>query len=92
MPFMMNRSNIEALVYENIADVFMMTPEEVRVNPETRFREDLAAVSLQYFPLISNLEEELDIALDFKEFQIAAPTFTKAVDFVWKTYEKQMIQ
>jgi len=82
------RENITHIIIKNIAEIFGLEPEYVAAHPELRFREDLHAKSLQYFPLIGVLEIELDIELDYHEFQYEARTIQHTIDFVNKIYEE----
>jgi len=45
--------------------------------------------SLHLFPLISRLEDQLDIALDYSEFINKGKTINSAVDLVLTVVEKE---
>ena len=83
------RERIAKILNETIADIFMLDLEYVASNPELNFRKDLKASSIQYFPLISELEEQLDIELDAHDFQWKAHTIAQAVVFVEQEYIAQ---
>lgn len=86
---MFTREQIAEVVAESMADIFMMDKQDILNRPELDFRVDLNANSIQYFPLISDIEERLDIELEGHEFQWVAKTFSMAVDFVYEAYSKQ---
>lgn len=85
----MTREEVKKVVYESIADAFMLEESEIFAHSDWNFRTDLNATSLQYFPLISDIEERLDIELEAHEFQWVAKTIEQAVDFVYTAYAAQ---
>jgi len=82
------REKISNIVIEKVADIFALDEKYVAEHPELNFRKDLGAKSLQYFPLVTALETELDIELEYHEFQIQALTIELAIDFVIEAYNK----
>ena len=52
-----------------IAKLFQKDPEYVKAHPELRLKEDLHADSKQYFPMISAIEDEFDLMIDYHYFQ-----------------------
>ena len=89
---MLTREQVAEVVTKGIADIFMMDASHVAGHPELNFRTDLNATSLQYFPLIADMEEKLDIELDSHDFQWIAKTVGDAVEFVYKAYTAQKAQ
>jgi len=83
------QARISEAVYKNVADIFLLSRDYVAAHPELRFREDLHAKSLQYFPLIGALETDLDIELDYHRFQNEARTVGLAIDFVSEACNNQ---
>ena len=83
------REKITDILEGAVADVFMFDREYVAANHELRFREDLATSSVQYFPIVAALEEELGIDIDFHEFQYESGTIKLAIDYVVKLYNEQ---
>jgi len=83
------REKITEMLINDIADVFMLDKDYVESHPELNFREDLVANSMQYFPIITALEEELKIDIDFHEFQNEARTIELAIDYVLTLYNAQ---
>lgn len=81
----MTREEIKEVVLKELKMVFGhdITDETIR------FREDLAAKSLEYFPLISALEDDLDIDIEYHEFQSDAQTIGQAIDLCKKLYDAQ---
>ena len=83
------REKVADLIDDVVADVFMFEKDYVAANHGLRFREDLATSSIQYFPIISALGEELQIDIDFHEFQYESGTIEQAIDYVVKLYNEQ---
>ena len=76
------RQKICTALYEEVADIFMLSIDDIAAHPEWNFRTDLSATSLQYFPLVTGLEEKLGITIDAHDFQWSAHTVGDAVDFL----------
>ena len=83
------RQKISDILHENIADIFMMEKDHIASHPELNFRTDLKATSLQYYPLITELEDQLGIDIDAHDFQWKAHTIGEAVDFLMNLYSAQ---
>ena len=83
------REKITELLINDIADVFMLDKDYVATNHELNLREDLVANSMQYFPIITDLEEALEIDIDFHEFQNEAKTIKLAIDYILNLYNVQ---
>jgi hypothetical protein len=83
------RQKIVDVLNETIADIFMKDKDFIAVHHELNFRMDLNATSMQYYPLITEMEEQLDIELDAHDFQWKAHTIEDAVDFVMEAYLEQ---
>lgn len=79
---------ITQIVEQCVARVFQLDPAEVASHHELRFKEDLHATSQQYFPIIAAFEDKLDLYIDYHDFQFAAVTIQKAIDFTVEEYEK----
>ena len=77
-----NTQKMTNILNEAVADIFMMETEYIAAHHELNFRKDLSASSIQYFPLITELEELLDIDIDIHEFQSKAHTIADAVVFL----------
>lgn len=80
---------IAEVVYQAIADAFMVDVDEIKNNPDKRLREDMGASSMQYFPIIATIEDECDIEVDMHLFQNEARTIGTAVDYVIGLYNQQ---
>ena len=76
------RKKVEEILYKSVADVFMKDESYIVAHTDLNFRLDLNASSTQYYPLISDLEEQLDIDIDAHDFQYNAQTIAQAVDYV----------
>jgi len=83
------REKVIDVMERAVAEVFMFEREFVAANHELKFREDLATSSIQYFPIVAALEEELQINIDFHEFQYESGTIELAIDYVVKLYNEQ---
>ena len=73
-----------------IARVFRKDVNEIASNHELRIKEDLGANSKHYFPIISYLEEEYDLMIDYHVFQFEATTIQSAIDYVVNEYHNQI--
>ena len=75
----MTRDEVLALIRAHLADELEVDPD--RIEPATRFREDLEADSLDLFTLVQELEDSYGVRMSDEE---AARILTvgQAVDFV----------
>ena len=75
----MNRDEVFALVQQHLADELDIDP--ARIGPETRFKEDLEADSLDLYTLVQELEDTYGVKMaDEQAARIL--TVGQAVDFV----------
>ena len=79
---MATAEEIKQGVYAAVADAFMLSAEQVAANPAVRLREDLGASSMNYYPLISDLEEAFDVEFELHDFQFRAKTVDDIVAMV----------
>lgn len=75
----MTRDEILALIRAHLADELELDPE--RVQEGTRFKEDLAADSLDLYTLVQELEDSYDVRMS-DEQAARITTVGQAVDFV----------
>ena len=68
-----------------LAQIIEKPEAEVAANPGASFKEDYGMTSLQYFPLISEMEEKFDIEMDYSGFLLKALTVQDGIDFVYET-------
>ncbi len=75
----MTREDVFQLIRAHLADELEVDPE--RIGPDTRFREDLEADSLDLYTLVQELEDSYGVRISDEE---AAKILTvgQAVDFV----------
>ena len=83
------RGKVTNIMVDTVADVFMLEKDYIAANLGIKFREDLATSSIQYFPIVAALEEELKIRIDFHEFQYESGTIELAIDYVVKLFNEQ---
>ncbi len=79
---MATKEQIEKVLYQSLSDVFGLPVEEFAAKPELRLREDLTAKSMEYFPLIGDLEDRLGIQIEYHDFQTEAQTVGMTVEYV----------
>lgn len=79
---MATTQEIQSIVTTKVAEVIGSTPEEVAAAPEASLIGDLGMTSIQIFPLISELEDQLDVEIDFAEFLTKAKTVGGTVEFI----------
>jgi acyl carrier protein len=75
----MERDEVMNLVREHLSTELEVPPE--RIQPETRFREDLDADSLDLYELVMELEDRYEIRVSEEE-AARIETVGDAVDFV----------
>lgn len=78
----MNREKIAEIVNKIVADVFNLDPAYVAEHPELNYRADFAATSLHYFPLLADLEDQLNVEVENHYFQNRASTVADTIDFM----------
>ena len=83
------RAKVAEVFIINMADVFMLDEEYITANPDLNFKEDLAANSIKYFPLLAALEDELGIEISLHDFQNEGKTVSLGIDYVTWLYKKQ---
>ena len=75
----MEREEVMKLVRDHLSTELEVEPE--RIQPETRFRDDLDADSLDLYELVMELEDRYDIRVSEEE-AAGIETVGDAVDFV----------
>jgi acyl carrier protein len=75
----MEREEVMTLVRTHLSTELEVAPEKIQ--PETRFREDLDADSLDLYELVMELEDRYDIRVSEEE-AAEIETVGNAVDFV----------
>ena len=78
----MTREKIAEIVDQIVADVFNLDPAYVAAHPELNYRTDFGATSLHYFPLLSDLEEQLNVEVENHYFQNRASTVGETIEFM----------
>lgn len=78
----MTRQEIAEIVNKTVADVFNLDPAYVAEHPELNYRTDFGATSLHYFPLLSDLEEQLNVEVENHYFQNRASNVAETIDFM----------
>ena len=76
------REQITNIFVTIIANILNKTEDEMLAKLDAKFKEDFEMTSLQYFPLISELEDKLDIEVDYSDFLTRALTVNDGVDFI----------
>lgn len=75
----MDRDQVMSLVRRHLSEELEVDPD--RIQPETRFREDLDADSLDLYELVMELEDQYGIKISEEE-AVRIKTVADAVDFV----------
>ena len=78
----MTDAQIKDIVVAAVAQASDRTVEEVEASADAAFFADLGMTSIQVFPLISELEDQLDVEIDFADFLTQAKTVNQTVTFV----------
>lgn len=78
---------IKALFLDYMADAFLIEKDEIDLCK--RFREDYAANSMKYFPLLGGLEDDLEIEISLRDFQNDCHTVQQGLDYVTALYHRK---
>jgi len=76
------REQIFDVFVDVISNVLKKPKEEILSNLDAKFKDDFKMTSLQYFPLISQMEEKFDIEMDYSAFLRNVRTVNEGVDFM----------
>jgi len=79
---MSSREQIVDVFADVISKILEKNKDEILLNLDAKFKEDLNMTSLEYFPLIGTLEEKFDIEIDYHDFLTNALTSNDGIDFV----------
>ena len=79
---LLSRAVVRSTIVKTVADAIDKTAEEVEAQADANFSDDLGMTSVQIFPIISDLEDQLDTAIDFSAFIAEATSVNAAVDYV----------
>ena len=82
------RERIKGTLLDAMAKVFELDRAALETRPDLNSINDLGATSIQFFPIISALEDELDIELQYQDFRRNGKTIQTAIDFVVQQYEE----
>jgi acyl carrier protein len=82
----MTRDQVYELIREHLSDELDLDPEEIR--EETRFKEDLAADSLDLYTLVQELEDTYGVRIDDEQAALIL-TVGQAIDFVLTHVESE---
>lgn len=79
---MSTRDEVKNTVVKILAEVTEKDPQEISENLAASLKDDYKMTSMEYFPLISGLEEELNIEIDYSAFLLKAITVNDCIDFI----------
>ncbi len=82
------KETIKSTMLTAITKVFSVEKDYLENNLDLRFVEDMNATSIQLFPIISALEDELDIEIQYQDFRRNGKSIQEAIDFVKDEYER----
>lgn len=80
------KETIKSTMLTAITKVFSVEKDYLENNLDLRFVEDMNATSIQLFPIISALEDELDIEIQYQDFRRNGKSIQEAIDFVKDEY------
>lgn len=81
-------AEIKELFLDYMADAFLIEKNEIDF--DKRFREDYAANSMKFFPLLGGLEDDLGIEISLRDFQNECHTVRQGIDYVTALYHKEL--
>ena len=84
---MATKETVTQAVLELLAALTKKDVEELSENLDADFEKDYHFTSLEYFPLLSGLEEKLDAELDYADFLTNVHTVNQAIDYTVKVLE-----
>lgn len=87
---MKTNEEIKELFLDYMADAFLIEKDDIEL--DKRFREDYAANSMKYFPLLGGLEDDLGIEINLRDFQNDCHTVRQGIDYVTAIYHKAINQ
>ena len=79
---MSDREHIFDVFVDAISNILNKPKEEILSGLDAKFKDDFKMTSLQYFPLISKMEEMFDIELDYKAFLANVHTVNEGVNYM----------
>lgn len=82
------KETIKSTMLTAITKAFSVEKEYLESNLNLSFFEDMNATSIQLFPIISALEDELDIEIQYQDFRRNGKTIAEAIEFVRNEYKK----
>lgn len=78
----MEPEKIETTVIGIVAQCTKKDVSEIEKQKDARFKEDLSLTSMEYFPIIAELEEQLNIEVDYSDFLNKALTVNDCIRYV----------
>lgn len=78
---------VKALFLDYMADAFLIEKDVIDLSK--RFREDYAANSMKFFPLLGGLEDDLGIEISLRDFQNDCHTVQQGLDYVTALYHRK---
>lgn len=82
------KERVKSTMLTAIRKAFSVEKEYLESNLNLNFFEDMKASSIQLFPIISALEDELDIEIQYQDFRRNGKTIAEAIEFVRNEYKK----
>lgn len=82
------KERVKSTMLTAITKAFSVEKEYLESNLNLNFFEDMKASSIQLFPIISALEDELDIEIQYQDFRRNGKTIAEAIEFVRNEYKK----
>ena len=70
------------IVIEVVASTINKTAEELAAAADASFTEELGMSSIEIFPIISELEDQLDVEIDFAAFLSEATSVNATVAYI----------
>lgn len=77
---MADRQSMEHFVITSLADILKV--DKATLTLQTNLLNDLNAKSVTYFPLISAIEDEYDLEIQYQDFRRECPTIESIVEFI----------
>ena len=67
-----------------IAKILEKPKEDISSSLDASFRDDFAMTSVEFFPLIAELEEVFDFEIDYHDFLVNVHTINQGGDYIFE--------
>lgn len=84
----MEKKHVEEIFAQVLAKLTSKTEEEILADIDLAFNEDYGLTSMEYFPLIAELEDRLDLEIDYSEFLTKALNVRSGAAYIYEVMKR----